>query len=288
MAQNITWPDGTTFASVPYVDIPKTGGGLARFTDTTPTTASAADVASGKVFFDASGNQQTGTASGGAPQNYIIRPDAELIQTWTADECIVADLGLTLPAYATSAKTIKTGATLSPTVSVDYTHYCYYVIMRGIAIPQYSTTTKQKGRCDFGASTYLYELVEIPANTIKTIDGTKTYTSRNALLQASNIGRELYWTSATAIGVNVNTTYGAYVAGQSPSISGTTLTIKAPNYGIRGHTTYMTSGAWGTMTDIREQYVIEVWRAPKGEVDGWQMSTNINNVIEAASNGGDL
>ena len=65
MAQNITWHDGTQFSAVPYVDLTKTGGGYARFTDTTPTTATAEDVASGKVFFDASGNLQTGTASGG-------------------------------------------------------------------------------------------------------------------------------------------------------------------------------------------------------------------------------
>lgn len=292
MAQNITLM-GATYSDVPGVQLPKSGGGTALFTDVTGTTAVADDVASGKVFYNASGARTVGTASGGVPKEYIIRQDAERIQSWTGDEKVVEDLGLTLPAYKTSAQVIHTGAALSPTISVDYTNYCYYILMRGLAIPTYNTTTKQKGRCDYGASAYLYELIEIPANTFKSVDGTKTLTSRNAAVTASgSSGRELYWTSASAIGVANNVTYGAYVTGQTPTLSGTTLTVKAPTYGIRGSTTYMTSGAWGTMTDIREQYVIEVYRAPKTtsqiSLNGWQLNSNISDVVWCASNGGYL
>lgn len=42
------------------------------------------------------------------------------------------------------------------------------------------------------------------------------------------------------------------------------------------------------MTDIREQYVIEVWRAPKGDVDGWEYMTAINSIFEDIKNGGTL
>ena len=72
MAQNITWHDGTQFSAVPYVDLQKTGGGLARFTDVTPTTATAEDVASGKLFFTSDGTQTTGTASGGGGVSNIV------------------------------------------------------------------------------------------------------------------------------------------------------------------------------------------------------------------------
>ena len=60
MAQNITLL-GASYSAVPGVQLPKTGGGTALFTDVTPTTASAADVAQGKIFFDAQGQQQTGS-----------------------------------------------------------------------------------------------------------------------------------------------------------------------------------------------------------------------------------
>ena len=71
MAQNITLL-GASYSDVPAVTLPKTGGGTAKFTDVTPTTATASDVASGKVFFDSSGTQQTGTSSGGGgASNYV-------------------------------------------------------------------------------------------------------------------------------------------------------------------------------------------------------------------------
>lgn len=56
---------GATYSNVPGVLLPKSPSGTALFTDVSPTTAAAADVASGKIFFAADGTQTTGTASGG-------------------------------------------------------------------------------------------------------------------------------------------------------------------------------------------------------------------------------
>lgn len=69
MAQNISlW--GASYSAVPSVKLPKTGGGTASFTDVTATTATAADVASGKIFFAADGTQETGTAMDGDNLSY--------------------------------------------------------------------------------------------------------------------------------------------------------------------------------------------------------------------------
>lgn len=65
MAQNITIM-GASYSAVPAVTLPKTGGGTARFDDATVTTATASDVASGKVFLASDGTITTGTASGGS------------------------------------------------------------------------------------------------------------------------------------------------------------------------------------------------------------------------------
>ena len=64
MAQDITIA-GATFNSVPSIVVPTANNGSAIFVDPSPTTAAAADVASGKYFFDALGALTQGTASGG-------------------------------------------------------------------------------------------------------------------------------------------------------------------------------------------------------------------------------
>lgn len=64
MAQNITLL-GASYSNVPAVELPKTGGGTASFTDVTDTTAVASDVAQGKYFYTAGGVKTAGTGSGG-------------------------------------------------------------------------------------------------------------------------------------------------------------------------------------------------------------------------------
>lgn len=64
MAQNITLL-GASYADVPSVTLPKTGGGTASFTDVSDTTATASDVAAGTYFYTAAGVRTEGTGSGG-------------------------------------------------------------------------------------------------------------------------------------------------------------------------------------------------------------------------------
>ena len=219
------------------------------------------------------------------PQLAIIRPDAELLHRWTADDMLVEDLGITLSAYSTKAKTLVTGAALAPAIQMDFTNYSYFVAMRGLGIPKYNTNTKQTGRCDYCASAYLYEVVQIPSGELVSVDGSKTLGQSVVVQSHGSIGREVYWTSATAMAVATNVTYGTHVLAQAPVVSGTTLTVKAPNYGITGNTKQMTSGAWSHITDIRYQYVIEAYRAPKGKgQDGWGLSSSILHVLGCIRN----
>lgn len=71
MAQNITIM-GASYSAVPAVTLPKTGGGTARFDDASITTATASDVASGKIFLASNGTITTGTASGGGGASNLV------------------------------------------------------------------------------------------------------------------------------------------------------------------------------------------------------------------------
>lgn len=59
MAQSITLMNAT-YNDVPAVDLPKTGGGTARFTDVTDSTATANDVLSGAYFYTSVGVRTAG------------------------------------------------------------------------------------------------------------------------------------------------------------------------------------------------------------------------------------
>lgn len=65
MAQNVII-NGVTYNNVPEVDIPKSGGGSAKFYDTAGANASAGDILTGKTAFGASGSVSGSMANNGA------------------------------------------------------------------------------------------------------------------------------------------------------------------------------------------------------------------------------
>lgn len=71
MAQSITL-QGATYQDVPAVDLPKTGGGTARFTDVTPTTATADKMMQGYGAFGADGVWFDGTIADGDNIGYGV------------------------------------------------------------------------------------------------------------------------------------------------------------------------------------------------------------------------
>lgn len=65
MAQNVII-NSVTYQNVPEVDIPKTGGGTAKFYDTANADAAAADVLTGKTAFTSTGSISGSMANNGA------------------------------------------------------------------------------------------------------------------------------------------------------------------------------------------------------------------------------
>lgn len=70
MAQSVVI-NGVTYANVPEVDIPKSGGGTAKFYDTAGATAAAGDILATKVAYGSSGSITGSMANNGSTSGTI-------------------------------------------------------------------------------------------------------------------------------------------------------------------------------------------------------------------------
>lgn len=70
MAQNVII-NGVTYQNVPEVDIPKSGGGTAKFFDTASANAGASDILTGKTAFGSSGSVSGSMANNGSTSGEI-------------------------------------------------------------------------------------------------------------------------------------------------------------------------------------------------------------------------
>lgn len=70
MAQNVII-NGVTYSNVPEVDIPKSGGGTAKFYDTAGANAAAGDILTGKTAYGASGSISGSMANNGSTSGTI-------------------------------------------------------------------------------------------------------------------------------------------------------------------------------------------------------------------------
>ena len=245
---------GNQYLNVPYVDLPTTDQSTARFWE---------DVL------------KMGT----------MRNDAELVQTWSNDYMYVSSGG-TLPAYSTSATTIKAAENLTPTASFTWNTYNYYVLIRGLTIPVYNTSTIVASRNEYALVSGMYEIVEFPGSTFKSLDGSKTFTSRSSnTVSAGGAYRMVYWSSASAIGVYTSSSYGVQQVLSAPSFSSSTFTAKSPTLQMRGGNTYLTQAVYESITDIRVQYIIELYRAKKGNLNlnGWGMFTQGLHIVDCVN-----
>lgn len=227
------------------------------------------------------GNQQVGASVVAPLKEVILRPDAELVQTYTCDRLLVTDDEVTIPSYSTSSTTLLASAALTPTITLD-SNYNYFIRGKLLTIPIYSVTTKAKGRIEYSLSTTCYDIMEIPGNTIQSLlDGTK-YASTLYIPASYSSTRLVYYSSGTAISIySVATAYGIYQTVTAPTISSGVLTINAPPVTIRGNTTYFTSTYYNALTDIRRQYIYKVYRAPKNNlnIDGWSGNQNFLSIL---------
>lgn len=245
-----------------------------------------ADLAFPADFITAIGN----ISGGSTPQPLTmgtIRPDATLVQSYTYDKWLIADEVLeSLPSYTTTSTTMVASSALTPTVTLDYATYDYFVLERFFTYPTYSVTSKAKGRVEYHVLSRAYEIAEVPGNNfIAFLDGTTKYASRTVTTaDGGAFQRLLYWSSATAVTPYSTGSYGTIQAAVAPTVSSGVLTINSPNFNIRGNTTYFTSTYFNALTDIRYQYKIEVYKVPKtNTVNGWTHTSQAAYILSCVN-----
>lgn len=185
MAQNITLL-GASYSAVPAVTLPKTGGGTARFDDCSVVTATASDVASGKVFVASDGAVTTGTSSGGGGSGGLT-----LLKT--------TSLG-TLSISSTSAT--DTGKSLSLTGYADY----------DLLIVDVSVDTPVNGRHTSTVSMIL-------------LTGTSSVGTKNTYTVASNKWNSKLSSTGTGSTRQSTTAYGIYANSASVSSNTMTIPL---------------------------------------------------------------
>lgn len=127
MAQNVII-NGVTYQSVPEVDIPKSGGGTAKFFDTAGATAAAADILTGKAAYGPSGSVSGSMANNGSTSGTIstkagtVTIPAGYTTGGTVSIASAAVTDLTAANLLTGKTVLGVAGTLSlPTISQDAT-----------------------------------------------------------------------------------------------------------------------------------------------------------------------
>ena len=212
----------------------------------------------------------------------VLLPAAESVKTMTYDKYLNADEKITIPAYTTTSTTLIANSVATTTYTCDFSTYDYYVLIRMATIPEYNISSVAKGRQEYALNSALYEITSIPANTIHALINPSLYitANTNGVYSAGNLVRLVYYSSNTAISAYSTAAYGYNQTVQAPALSGSTLTLKSPAFIVRGHTTYLTSTYMNAVTDVRYQYIEEVFRVKKGDynIDGWGLVTQWNKM----------
>lgn len=125
MAQNVVI-NGVTYSDVPEVDIPKSGGGTAKFYDTASADAAAGDILTGKTAYGASGSVSGSMSNNGSVSGTIgtVAGTVSIPAGYTSGGTVsLTNVSDVLAGNILSGKSILgvSGSLVMPTISQDST-----------------------------------------------------------------------------------------------------------------------------------------------------------------------
>ena len=266
MAQNIQIA-GATFNAVPSIVVPVAGGGSATFVDPSPTTAAAADVASGKLFFDALGVLTQGTASGGGGGgNYPwFGPGTTFVER-KLNKTINLKSDTTFDSWtaSTSASTIKAASSSKDfSIDGDYNN-AYWVILRAYVDIAYLSGVTLQNIPRRTVQYYSYLIFPHFTSTNAWVDDTP-----NAVTYATQTNRAgmRYYGNTTGSPFFANSvSYGPCYLSASPaiSISENTVNIQLAAIKARCHNLYFATSRKASIDSANTNMVItaDVYKTP--------------------------
>lgn len=209
MAQNITLL-GASYSEVPAVTLPKTGGGTARFDDASVTTATAADVAQGKIFLASDGTPTQGTnTGGGGASNFVHGTFTTSTSTGTAQSVAIPYTG---SGYPIAAIVVISGGAYNNSSSGNKTWYNstqkyavgQWTLTKTImdAVPTYSPTVIQNA----GVTTTLHK---------NSTSNAMSYASKSSVVTNAYSSSDATDASATCVRFRSATSMSVYIASNS-------------------------------------------------------------------------
>lgn len=225
------------------------------------------------------------TANVSQMQRLILRPDAELVESWAYDKRIVADEGIAIPAWSTSNQTLMESEQIAE-ITADVENYRYYTTSRSLAIPEYDTTDVGRGRFEWSSMVATCEFVFTPMEELHPlVDSKYRLATSSAAAQTSVSYRGLYFTSSTGLSIYASTGYGIWTPNVTSAFVSGKIRINTPNFTMRGQANIFDQQFWEALTDIRFQWVIELWRVPIDSLQyrGWQAQQSVDLALECLS-----
>lgn len=216
----------------------------------------------------------------------VMRPDAELVETWSYDKLWIAEEGETLPAYSTTAVTLKASEQLEVEHEWELDDYKYFVTARTLVIPLYNTDTIARGRVEWSETHGAWELVYPDSGAFHAlVDPSKGYGSRALGWVASggNMSRMPFFSNSLGtMSVYSANSYGVWCTAQMPTYASGKLSINSPAFTLRCQANVFDQPFYEALTDIRFQWIIELWREPIGSLnlDGWSANQQLDHIFD--------